>query len=116
MKLGHVELFVRDPAASRDFYERVLGFEVTSEQPGGFVWLRCGDAAILLRPGAPAPSGAAYREASSALVLYTENRPETLAKLLQRGLWFHGTDGADTCLTFRDPDGHWWQLVDPKEV
>jgi catechol 2,3-dioxygenase-like lactoylglutathione lyase family enzyme len=51
MKLGHIELFVADPIASRDFYRDVLGFEVTAEQHGKFIWLRPGDQEILLRPG-----------------------------------------------------------------
>ena len=32
MKVGHLELFVKDPVVSKDFYESTLGFEVVAEQ------------------------------------------------------------------------------------
>ena len=95
MKLGHIELFVKDPVAASDFYIGTLGFERTAEQPGGFTWLKCGETEILLRPGEPPKCGESYRQASSALVLYTDDRPRTVATLLERGLRFHGIDGAD---------------------
>lgn len=30
MKIGHIELFVADPVQAKQFYEEVLGFEVTA--------------------------------------------------------------------------------------
>ena len=33
MKIGHIELFVKDPLASREFYESVLGFKSISNFP-----------------------------------------------------------------------------------
>jgi len=54
LRIGHVEVFVRDPSVARRFYEDVLGFEVDDVQAGGrIVWLRLGDRLILLRPGEP---------------------------------------------------------------
>ena len=116
MELGHVELFVRDPEASRRFYEGVLGFEVFAVQHGGKVlWLRCGGREILLRPGgnpAPAPS---YTRGAAGLVLFTDDLPAAMERLRARGLSFEGDDGPG-CPTFRDPDGNWWQLVNPAEA
>ncbi|MEZ4652112.1 MAG: VOC family protein [Candidatus Eisenbacteria bacterium] len=142
MRIGHLELFVRDLPSSRDFYERVLGFTPVADQ-GAFLWLRCGDLEVLLRgePGgsSPAPvesgrpesgggsveesveqsAGAGsrprgYGDHGPAIVLYTEDLPNTVRVLEARGLRFAGTDGSPSCPTFRDPDGHWFQLVDPE--
>ena len=49
LKLGHLELFVRDPARSRDFYRDVLGFELLAEQGSDYIWIKSGDREILLR-------------------------------------------------------------------
>ena len=115
MKIGHIELFVADPAQARQFYEEVLGFEVTAVQGNGqFIWLKLGDTEILLRPGQESPFISAYDQATAGLVLYTHTLEQTASKLAQRGLQFKGTDGDDECLTFTDPDGHWFQLVNPE--
>ena len=50
MKPGHIELFVTDPQASRQFYEVVLGFEVTAVQEQQFVWLQLGQLEIFASP------------------------------------------------------------------
>jgi catechol 2,3-dioxygenase-like lactoylglutathione lyase family enzyme len=118
MKLGHLELFVADPRRSRDFYRDVLGFTVIAEQQQStFIWLSLGDREILLRPahGAPAPTTLSnYRQASSAIVIYTDDVPAEMARLQQRELLFRGDDGSPHCPTFADPDGHWFQLVNPE--
>ncbi|MHC4473363.1 MAG: VOC family protein [Planctomycetota bacterium] len=116
MKIGHIELFVADPRASRSFYEEVLGFEVVAEQPGGFVWLALSGVEILLRPGGGPPRGDEYQEAANALVLYTQDLGKAVERLTARGLEFRGHDGSDRCLTFTDPDGNWFQLVNPDET
>jgi catechol 2,3-dioxygenase-like lactoylglutathione lyase family enzyme len=95
MKLGHTEILVTDPQAAKRFYVEVLGFELEADQGGQFIWVSMGDALFLLRPGrtaAPAPD-------------YSSSR----------GLEFSGTDGSDRCPTFRDPDGNWFQLVNPAD-
>src|SRR5438128_1157387 len=101
MHLGHIELFVRDPLASREFYEKVLGFDVVALQ-GRHVWLKLGTVEVLLRPG-QAGNAHDYANAAMGLVLYTENLQAAAARLNARGLTFSGTDGSDKCLTFRDP-------------
>jgi hypothetical protein len=47
-------------------------------------------------------------------VFYTDDVDKTAAELRARGLVFRGEDGPG-CLTFTDPDGHWFQLVNPRE-
>ncbi len=112
LHLGHIELFVRDPAQALTFYRDVLGFELTVVQADRFVWLRSGMIELLLRPAGNTMRAARFEDADHALVLYTDDLEATAAALRQRGLDFKGTDGAD-CLTFTDPDGHWFQLVNP---
>ena len=114
MKLGHTEIFVRDVEAARRFYEEVLGFEVTTVQGGRFVWLNAGGPEVLLRPGTPPAPADEYARAPTGLVLYTDDFPGTLAALVERGLVVRGTDPADGCAQFTDPDGNWFQLVDPE--
>jgi catechol 2,3-dioxygenase-like lactoylglutathione lyase family enzyme len=114
MRIGHLELFVSDPQRSRAFYEDVLGFEVETVQAGGsFVWLKLGESSLLLRPERDSPEAAAYRNAACAIVLYTDDLPARMEELRGRGLAFRGTDGSPGCPTFTDPDGNWFQLVDP---
>jgi catechol 2,3-dioxygenase-like lactoylglutathione lyase family enzyme len=114
MKIGHIELFVRDPMKSRQFYEEVLGFTVTAVQgEGQFVWLQLGQQEILLRPGQNHQQTPSYEQASTGIVLYTDNFEKTTSELVARGLVFKGTDGANHCYTFTDLDGNWFQLVDP---
>lgn len=50
-----LELFVADLDRSRDFYTRVLGFEVESAEPRGYTRLKRGGAAIALNPVARIP-------------------------------------------------------------
>lgn len=113
--VGHLEVFVPDPSRAKDFYKNVLGFEIGDVQhEGKVVWLTKGDFTILLRPGTPA-SAATYQEAAIAVVLYCEDLDKEAAELKNRGLVFKGTDGSDRCLTFTDPFGNWFQLVNPEE-
>lgn len=114
LRVGHIELFVADPSASKAFYEDVLGFDVVAIQKDSFVWIQKGDVELLLRPGNGAAPVTNYAYAASAIVLYTNDVPAMARQLQQAGLRFRGTDSSDTCLTFTDPDGHWFQLVNPE--
>jgi len=114
MRFGHIELFVTDPLRSKEFYQDVLGFEVTL-QDDQLVWLKKGALEILLRPGNPPPSGPNYEHARLGLVLYTTDVEEMLAELQDRGLVFKGTVDSDKCHTFTDLDGNWFQLVNPND-
>jgi catechol 2,3-dioxygenase-like lactoylglutathione lyase family enzyme len=119
MKIGHIELFVSNPLESLKFYRDVLDFELVENQGDKFIWVKSGDVLILFRPGKNSDTrnekGNNYQESSFGLVLYTDNLDESSKKLKERGLVFKGTDGSDKCLTFTDPDGNWFQLVNPNE-
>lgn len=115
LKFGHIEIFVKDPHASKEFYTNVLGFELDTIQADKFIWLKKGDNVILLRPGMDNDPSPNYQSARTGFVLYTTDLDKTGAELLSRGLMFKGTDGSDRCLTFTDPDGNWFQLVNPAE-
>lgn len=108
MKLGHLEIFVADPVASRDWYVQVLGAEPVADQ-GEFQWVELGGTELLFRRGSPQPAGS-YRAAAIALVLYVESlAPLETHLALHQVTVSHGDD--DDCLTFQDPDGHWVQAT-----
>lgn len=116
MRFGHVEVFARDVATARAWWEAGLGCEVTDVQHGGqVVWMRLGALTLLLRAGEPPGAGARYGRSGPAIVVYTDDLPATLAELGARGLVPTGDDGPG-CPTFRDPDGNWIQLVDPRHA
>lgn len=115
MKIGHLELFVKDPLKSKLFYETLLGFKVIDVQHELFVWMKKDNIEILLRPGKNDSDHKNYNESKSGIVFYTEDLEKTRDELLQKGLTFSGTDGSDKCLTFKDPDGNWFQLVNPEQ-
>ena len=116
LRFGHIELFVKDPSRSKQFYRDVLSFEVVAEQGPDHVWLKSGEVEILLRR-APQDqaSAASYQRSSAGLVVYTDDLPATLESLAAHGLTPSGDDGSAKCPTFVDPDGHWIQIVNPKE-
>lgn len=112
IKLGHIELFVQDPGYSLAFYRDLLGFTVTTIQAEQFVWLQLGTHELLLRPGSGQNKASAAGEMAMTLVLYTDALAETVAYLTQHGV--HCQSAPDGCYLFTDPDGHWFQLVDPQ--
>ncbi|MDA1194951.1 MAG: VOC family protein [Planctomycetota bacterium] len=115
MRVGHVELFVRDVARAREFYIQVLGADLVQEG-GGVCWVEFEGTEILLRPGTPPAATTPYSAGGRGLVFYTDDLERTRRRLQARGLEFAGTDGSPACLTFHDPDGHWYQLVDPTDA
>ena len=112
-KLGHLEIFVRDPLKSKGFYTDVLGFELMEVQDEKFVWLKLGDSRLLLRPGKPQLESDRYQNANMAMVIYTSDPEGTLNQYKSRGLVIKGDDTG--CPTFTDLDGNWFQLVNPEE-
>ena len=107
-RFGHIELFARDPEASRCFYVDALGARLVADQ-GRTQWVEIGGAVILLRPGAPEVP-ADYRRAAEGLVLYCADAAQLEARLQQAGVETGRAD-QDDCVTFQDLDGHWWQAV-----
>ena len=82
-------------------------------QDGGFTWLAFGGVTLLLRPGRTAEKAQSYGASSFAPVLYTNDLEGTAKLLTEQGVLFGEPDGTDRCMTFRDPDGNWFKLVDP---
>lgn len=116
MRLGHIELFVKEPLKSLEFYRDTLGFDVVAIQQERFIWLSKGPVEILLRPGRGGAEAERYSDSTAGIVFYTDDLSATADDLRSRGLQFNGTDGSDSCLTFMDPDGHWFQLVNPNHA
>ena len=113
IKFGHIEIFSEDPLKAKDFYTDVLGFEVVEIQHGKFVWLKLAEILILIRPGENSLSVSEYKFSNTGFVMYTNDLEKTKVELIKRGIQFKGTDGSESCLTFNDPDGNWFQLVNP---
>lgn len=112
MHIGHLEIFCADPVASIPFYRDALGFTLVEVQHEKFVWLTSHEAIVLLRPGTGGAIVETYQQAPMAIVLYTSHLDDVRRRLVDSGVAILGDDGPG-CLTFRDPDGHWFQLVDP---
>ena len=111
MKIGHIELFVKDTKKSMEFYCEKLGFEHVSDQ-GEFQWIKSGSTEILLRPGG-ANKTATYEDSSHGIVIYSDDLEKVSKQLKAKGVVFEDIDMGGRCLYFTDPDGHWYQLVDP---
>ena len=112
MKFGHLELFVRNPQLSREFYSH-FGFELVADQGSDFTWIKSGDAEFLLRKH-DVRHDAPYGSTGPAIVLYTSDLPAAMRALSEKGLTPAACDrGEECCPLYRDPDGNWIQLVDP---
>ncbi len=115
MKLGHIELFVRDAAIARAFYREVLGARVLDVGDDGHAWVRLGEQDMLLRPDRRAPRPLAGAVPGLALVLYTEAYDASVEALRRHGVVLKPVEGYDRRLAFADPDGHWFHIADPRE-
>ncbi|MCY7362674.1 MAG: VOC family protein [Ignavibacteria bacterium] len=116
MEFGHIEIFVKEPMKAKEFYEKVLGFEITEIQNNKFVWMKFGENEFLLRPGKHSIICSEYKESDIGFVFYTEDVQKKKEELISKGLEFKGTDGSEECLTFTDTDGNWFQLVNPNHT
>ena len=112
VKFGHIEIFVKDPLRSRDFYTNTLGFEHIETQGDKYVWLKLNGTEILLRPRKTYISAENYQSANMAIVIYTDNVEETVKQYTSAGLILKGNDGENNP-TFTDPDGNWFQIANP---
>ena len=115
MKLGHIEILSADPSRAKQFYCEILGFEVVAIQNEQFIWLKKGELEFLIRPGRPPKAPTRYEDAPFGLVLYTHDVEAERTALVQKGLKIKGTVDSDKCYTFTDPDGNWFQLVNPHD-
>ena len=107
MRIGHIELPVEDPGRSARFYVDVLGFEVVAENPD-IMWVGLGELQLQLRRGTPRATVNDLDDMN--LVLYSDAPEVELATLIDSGVTI--SERAN-CHHFQDPDGYWWQLVDP---
>jgi catechol 2,3-dioxygenase-like lactoylglutathione lyase family enzyme len=114
MKFGHIELFCENVEETADFYTNILDMELVALNSPHHMWVASGEVEILFRKGKP-KSTETYQESSSALVVYTDDLDGTRSTLVEKGVEFLGFDGSENCLTFRDPAGHWLQLVNPND-
>ena len=115
IRLGHIELFVHDPLATLPFYRDVLGASVTVIQDNQFVWLKIDDLEILLRPGKPPDQSKSYQSSRCAFVIYSDDLADSLAHFERMGVTVVPMKDSAECHTFTDPDGNWFQLVDPSD-
>ena len=76
MKIGYIELFVKDPLSSKNFYHSALGFDVVAVQRLGQVWVRSAEMEILLRKG-NSTNASKYESSNSGIVLYTDDLDST---------------------------------------
>lgn len=116
MRMGHIELPVANPLESMSFYVDTLGFALESNQGDRFIWVRLGDAEILLKPKGPEsasdPDAGPMHERRN-ICLYTNTLDDDVSRLRDTGVDIQLGDGC--CYYFRDPDGHQLQLVDPSD-
>ena len=115
MELGHIEVFVADLDQARLFYCDVLGFELVTIQNKKHIWLKKGQQEFLLRPGRPHIPASRYEDAPMGIVLYTSDLENTRKDLEAKGVQIKGTIDSSKCYTFTDPDGNWFQLVNPND-
>ncbi|MFC1852033.1 VOC family protein [candidate division CSSED10-310 bacterium] len=113
MKIGHIELNVSDPMKSKEFYEKVLGFEVVVDQGDQIIWLKLGEQELLLRPGLDVVHSDSCQKSPFNLVFYTDDLIQKKKELTAKGVEFKGEDQG--CPIFTDPDGNWFQLVNPND-
>jgi catechol 2,3-dioxygenase-like lactoylglutathione lyase family enzyme len=110
MRIGQIELFVADPILSAVFWRSTLGFRIIDVESDDLVRIDCGGVEVVLRRGRPTRVAVSYRDATDALVLYTDDLDAAAARLCEAGVLFEGNDGSDSSLTFRDPDGNWLRM------
>lgn len=107
MRIGHIELPVSDPRSSARFFADVLGFQIEIDDED-VSWVRLGGFELQLRRGRPHVID--HDEDAVNLVLYSEDVTSGVNRLHAAGVT---TSERANCHHFRDPDGYWWQLVDP---
>lgn len=119
--IAAITLFVQDLDAAKEFYHRVFGLPVTFED-GDSVVFRFGDTLINLLQAAAAPeliepARVAASDAGSRfqLTLHVDDVDRLCEELAERGVTLLNGPmdrpwGARTA-SFRDPDGHIWEVA-----
>ncbi|WP_210727642.1 VOC family protein [Sphingopyxis sp. PAMC25046] len=109
----HIVLCVRDVAATRDFYQRVLGMAAREERPGKYS-LQFGENKISLQDAADSPTIARDTVPGSGNFCVLSDTPvaEWRVHLAAEGVEIvdsglrDGATGTIDSLYFRDPDGN----------
>lgn len=116
-RIVYLFLYVRDLAASRDFFERALGLRVIEEDEGS---VKYDTGEVILALNRAADYGVALpteHDHSTDIVFLVENLDEARVALEARGVRFTETHryeiGAIT--DFYDPDGHWFTLYETSQ-
>jgi catechol 2,3-dioxygenase-like lactoylglutathione lyase family enzyme len=102
VRIHHLALRVRNLEAAREFYCGVLGLSEVKQDSSRSIWLRAGDAVLMLErslrgKGEEAGSGHVLAFAAGDLACWQE-------KLLAAGIPID--DRTDSTIFVRDPDGH----------
>lgn len=108
LKMSHIELFCRDPAATARWWMDKLGATLVADQ-SPFQWIEIGGQEILLRPGNPKRTES-YR-ASDLAIVFSASSLEDVARRLTAAEVIHEHGDGDECLTLQDHDGHWIQIA-----
>jgi catechol 2,3-dioxygenase-like lactoylglutathione lyase family enzyme len=112
--IDHIVLCVRDVAATRRFYEELLGMETREERPGKYS-LHFGAQKISLQDAAAAPSIAKDTVPGSGNFCLLTDMPvaDVVAELARTGVAIvdgpgerAGATGPILSVYFRDPDGN----------
>jgi len=113
-------LYCPDLEAAEAFYEKVLGLEPISRQPGRHSFFRCGEGVVLLfnprttiaepvHHGAEGPGHLAFRVAEAELPTWRERLLGLNVAIEREVMW----PGGGLSLYFRDPAGNSLELATP---
>lgn len=124
--LGVLEtaLYAADLDAAEDFYVRVLGLELESKVDGRHVFLRCGDAMLLVfdpaatsRAAGPVPAHGTAGPGHVAFAVADEDLDGWAARLQGHGVEIEADltwPGGGRSIYFRDPAGNSLELATPR--
>jgi glyoxylase I family protein len=104
LALHHVAMRTRDVPALSRFYQTVLEMEVVREQPGYSVWLRLGDAVLMIEQAADDEPTIQHKSMELLCFAVTEPMREVVRNRL--AVLKQSLEGETRYTTyFRDPDG-----------
>ena len=109
--VDHVVLHVDDVQRSKKFYTEILGMTAYREGDGQ-VFLHAGHQGVALFKKAGGAPMIAGNDLNHLALNVAAGTYETLkAELEAQGVAVSGRPGEDSCICFRDPDGHRLQLM-----
>jgi len=116
MRLGELNLFVRDLARSEAFYRQALGFEPyeASSPPGEWLKLRREDIVLLFFPASPTTEDCTTDpEPGMSADLHVDDFDAVYAALQTAGAEMEPPqeESGFRFVVFRDPDGIRWELL-----